>query len=62
VNGDSLNFNVSGLKNCEVDIACTLADTSTAGTHVYAIEVTGRCGDGDMAAERIIQVGTLFEN
>jgi MSHA biogenesis protein MshP len=62
LNGQTLNFNATGLSACSATLSCTLSDSVNPQVHIYDITSLGRCGEGDLTTERSIRTATSFEN
>ncbi len=60
VSGQSLNFNVAGLKNCSANLICT-AVANTGGTAaIFDITSNAQCGGGELVSERSIVVRAIY--
>ena len=56
----SPTFTVNGLNNCSATVSC-VADTTVPGRSYFTLSSTGQCGNGNISANRTIQVSAKME-
>lgn len=60
VDGQSVDFNVTGLSNCNAQLSCVKTSTTPA-TQVYELTSRGQCGSGMLVAERTIVAAVAYD-
>lgn len=61
INGSTLNFSVSGLNNCSVDISCSISTVSGNSPSFYNVQADAQCGAGDLVAQRSVAVKAVLD-
>lgn len=61
VNGNTLNFSVTGLNECSARIMCSAVSNNGDMAGIYRIETTAECGDGNFISERRLVTAVRYE-